>query len=119
MREKLLDKIVHGFSRFHEHHHAAGALELRDYFLDGMRANDLRSLRFFGEKFIHLRHRAIVNDDGKSVIVHVQNKILSHDGEADESDVSFRFHLQIEVKIVVASRYKSSTHAPEETLSDI
>jgi hypothetical protein len=81
-----------------------------------MRADDFCSLRLFGEKFVHFFPRAIVNDDGESMVVHVKNKILSHDGETDESDVSFRFHVQMKLKIVAALRYKSPPPAPEETL---
>ena len=72
---------------------AAGAFELRDHLFDGMGADHVGAIRFLGEKVIDLRHGPVVNDYGETVIVHVQNEILSHDGQANERDVSFRFHV--------------------------
>ena len=33
------------------------------------------------------RGRAVEDRDGKAVVGHVENKILAHDGQADESDI--------------------------------
>jgi hypothetical protein len=37
------------------------------------------------------RHGKVFNH-GETVIVHVQNQILAHDGQPNQCDVSFRFH---------------------------
>ena len=70
-----------------------GRLSMRDHFRDGMRADDLGALGFVGEEVVHLRDGAVVGDDGEAVVVHVQNQILAHDGQADECDIAFRFHV--------------------------
>ena len=76
------------------HHDAARALELRDHFLDGMRADDLAcpcaSLARNSSTF---DDGAVVGHDGEAVVVHVEDEVLAHDGQADECDVCFRFHL--------------------------
>ena len=36
--------------------------------------------------------RAVVGHDGEAVVVHVEDQVLAHDGQADECDVAFRFH---------------------------
>jgi hypothetical protein len=41
---------------------------------------------------INFLNRAIERDDGESVVVHVENQILAHDGQTDECDVSLWFH---------------------------
>ena len=52
-----------------------------------------RALGFVGEEVVHLLDGAVEGHDGEAVVVHVQNQILAHDGQTDECDVSFRFHI--------------------------
>src|ERR1039457_2690727 len=92
MREELLDEFIHRLAGLDEHHHAARGLEVGNHFRDGMRAENFRPLRLVCEKMIHLFRGAVVSDDGKTVVVHVENEILAHDGQTDECDVALRFH---------------------------
>ena len=90
VRGDLRDKIVHGLAGLHEHHDPAWAFEFRDEFLNRVRSLDFRALRLIGEEVIHLRGGAVVDDDGVAVVVHVEDEILAHDGQSDETDVSLR-----------------------------
>ena len=45
------------------------------------------------QEFVHFGNGAVVGDHGKSVVVHVQNQVLAHDGQPNQSNISFRFHV--------------------------
>ena len=45
-------------------------------------------LASLAEKFIDLRDGAIKNGHGEAVIVHVEDEVLAHDSQADQSDVA-------------------------------
>ncbi len=65
-----------------------GRLQQADHFLDGVRADDVGALGFVGEEIVHLGDGAVEGHDGEAVVVHVQNEVLAHDGQADQCDVS-------------------------------
>ncbi len=92
MGNDLCDEIVYGLSGLDQHHDAAGALELGNHFGDGMGAENPGALGLVVEEGVDLGDGAVVGDDGEAVVVHVQDKILTHDGQTDKGDVSLRFH---------------------------
>jgi hypothetical protein len=53
-----------------------------------MRAHHLRALGLIGQKIVHFRNSAVEHRDLKSVVIHVQDEILSHNGEADQANVT-------------------------------
>ena len=54
--------------------------------------DDLGALGFLGQELVDLGDGAVVGDDGEAVVVHVEDEVLAHDGQADEGDVALRFH---------------------------
>ena len=92
MRDQLLDEVIHRLAGLDQHHHAPWRLEFGDHFFNRMRAKHLGALGFVGEEVINLVGGTVVDDDGKTVVIHVQNQILAHDGKANQCDVSFLFH---------------------------
>ena len=76
-----------------------------------MRAEDLGALGFVVEEIVHLGDGAVEGHDGEAVVVHVQNQILAHDGQPDQCDVSFWFHLSYQLKLE-NRRYNSPPGAP-------
>jgi hypothetical protein len=92
IREQLLDEFVHRLACLDHEHHPARTLEQFHHLLNGVGADDLRPLRFVGEEFFHLRDGAVVSDDGETVVVHVEDQVLAHDGQPDEGDISLWFH---------------------------
>ena len=83
VRQEMFDEFIHGLAGLDHEHHAARFLEQRHHFFEGMRADDFRAFGFVGEKVVHLLHRPVEGHDGEAVVVHVQNKILAHDGQTD------------------------------------
>ena len=73
-------------------HDAARLLEQADHFLDGVGADDLRALGFVGEEVVDLGDGAVEDGDYEAVVVHVEDEVLAHDGQADETDVSSLRH---------------------------
>ena len=68
-----------------------------------MGANDLRSLGFVGQEFVDLGDRPVVGDDGETVVVHVEDEVLAHDGQADQRDVALRLHV-LALSVVLKNR---------------
>jgi hypothetical protein len=53
-----------------------------------VRADDLGTLRFIRNKVVDLRDRSVEDRDLVAVIVHIQNKVLAHHSQPDQSDVT-------------------------------
>ena len=54
-------------------------------------------LASLAKKVVHLGHRAVEGRHGEPVVVHVQNQVLAHHGQPNNSDISFRFHTFVSV----------------------
>src|SRR5262245_56051192 len=82
-----------------------------------MRANDIRAFGFLVEKLVHLRHRSIKCDHSKAVVVHVQNQILAHNGQANHRDIAFGFHKFTSkwVKPASPQPYRFTLSEPEQS----
>ena len=91
----MLDKLVHRFARFDHQHDPARFLEKRREFLEGMGADDISPFRLVAYEFIHLGHSPVEGRHGEPVVVHIQNQILAHDGQPNNTNISFRFHISI------------------------
>ncbi len=92
MREQLLDEIVHGGPRLHEHHDLARVFQVARQFLNAVAADNRLALGATRDECVHLFHGAVVAGDGEPLARHVENNILAHDGETDETDVSLLWH---------------------------
>jgi hypothetical protein len=97
-REQMLDEFVHGAAGLHHEHDATGTFQEADHLGQRMGADDLGALRLVGEEGVHLVNRAVEGHDGEAVVVHVQDQVLAHDGQADDGDVSARFHVRCSVE---------------------
>ena len=61
--------------------------------LDRVRAHHLRAVGFVRDEIVDLRDGAIEDGHAVAVVVHIQDQVLAHYREADQSDVaSFRLH---------------------------
>ena len=63
-------------------------LQQRNEFLDRVGAHNLRALGFVRNKLIYFGDRSIENGDLVAVIVHIQDQVLAHHGQADQSDIT-------------------------------
>src|SRR5262249_19627032 len=123
VRQEMFDEFVDWFAGLDHQHHATGALERRDHFLDGMGADNFRALGFFGKEFIHLFDGAVESDHGETVIIHVQNQILAHHGQTDHCNISIGFHFRYlsgirAIAHLISLRYKSRHVALEDFLAN-
>jgi hypothetical protein len=84
----MADHLVDGVAGLHHEHDAARALEQAGEFFHGMCADNLCPFGFVGDEIVHLGNGAIENRNFEPVVVHVEDKVLSHDGEADEADIT-------------------------------
>ena len=57
-----------------------------------MGADDARSRPRAGEEVIDLRGRAVEDGDAVAVVGHVEDEVLTHDGQADQADVGVGAH---------------------------
>ena len=87
VRQHRLDELVDRRARLHEEHDPPRRLERRAHLLDRVRADDLRALRLVREELVHLRRRPVVRRHHEAVVVHVEDEVLPHHGEADHRDV--------------------------------
>lgn len=72
---------------FDQHHHTSRLLQLAHHLLQRVRAHDLRALRLVVQKVVHLLRGAIVGADHEAMVVHVQDQVLTHHGQTDQSDI--------------------------------
>jgi hypothetical protein len=82
------DKVVDSLAGLDKHHHSPWLLELRDKLFNGMGTNDGFALGFVGQEGVDLGNGAVEADDGESVVGHVEDEVLAHDGQADEAEIS-------------------------------
>lgn len=95
MLDDHLDKVVDGLSCLDEQNHTSWPLEVLAKFLDRVISLDLGAFCFIGEEIIDLADCAVEDTDLESVVVHVEDEVLAHDGEADETDITLSRHLSL------------------------
>ena len=82
---------------------------MADHLLDRVGADDVCPLGLVVEEIVHLGDGAVVGHDRVAVVVHVEDQVLAHDGQADECDVSLGFHcwgagLAVELQALVVGQ---------------
>src|SRR6185436_5209741 len=92
MWNELIDEFVDRLASFHHEHYPARPLELRHNVLDGMSTEYIGAFGFLVKKIVDLRDGTVVGNNPKPVVVHVEDEVLTHNGQAYHSDVSGRFH---------------------------
>src|SRR5262245_20353461 len=60
-----------------------------------MSADDASALRLIRQKIVDLRSRSIESDHVETVVIHIQNQVLAHDRQADQSNVTLWLHVSI------------------------
>ena len=82
------DGLVDGVASLDHNHDAARALEQAGELFHRMGADNVCPFCFIGDEIVDLGNSAVENRNFEPVVVHVEDKILSHDGEADEADIA-------------------------------
>ena len=94
VREDLLDEVVDGLAGLDEHHHLAGALEVRAELLDAVAADELLARAAARDELVHLLDGAVVHRHGEALALHVEDEVLAHHRQSDQSDVCFHVFLK-------------------------
>ena len=85
--DELLDGVVDGLAGLDHDHHLARGFQRPGELVDGMAAYDLLAGAAAQNEVIDLRDGAVVNRDGKSLALHVEDQVLAHHRQADKPDV--------------------------------
>src|SRR5262245_34418949 len=88
MRQQALDHLIHGFASLDHQHYSAGPFQEPNKFLNRMPPHDLSSGGFVMNEFVYLRDGAVEDGHAIAVVVHIQNQVLSHHGQADQTNVT-------------------------------
>lgn len=86
--EEGLDEVVDWLACHDEQHHTAWLLELRDELLDALCANNALALGLVLQESVDLRDSTVEGNDGEAVVGGVEDQVLTHDGQTDETEVS-------------------------------
>ena len=86
--DKSLDERIDSFSGLDEEHHTSGLLELGDEILDAVGADNGLSLGLVCHEMIDFGDSSVESNNGEAVVSHVENQVLTHDGQANEAEIS-------------------------------
>src|SRR5207237_7726274 len=89
-RGDLVDDVVDGLAGLDHHHDLAGPLEAGDEVLEVGGADEPLALAAAVDERLDLLGVAVEHGAGEPAALHVEDEVLAHDGEADETDVGGR-----------------------------
>ena len=93
MGKERVNHLVDSVASLDHKHGAAGTLEEGDEFLHGMGSDNLGAFRLVVDEFVDLGDCPIENGHLVAVVVHIQDQILAHYGQPDQSDVTTCLHI--------------------------
>ena len=80
-------------ARLDHQHHLARPGQRVGQLLERMRADDLAALDVCPvDEIVHLARGPVVDGNGETVVLHVQNEILAHHGQAHQADIALVCH---------------------------
>ena len=92
-RDELLDHGIHRTAGLDHDHDLARGGEGLDELLERLRADELFA-GMGGDEFVGDRGGAVVNRDLEAAGFHIENEILAHDGQTNQSEVAFA-HVEV------------------------
>merc|ERR1719192_10019 len=78
-------------SGLHQDHHSSRFLQPRHHLLQAVSSGNIRPLGLLLQEVIHLLRGPVVGADLEAVVIHVEDEVLAHDGQTNESDVTVSF----------------------------
>src|ERR1700734_3444044 len=88
MRRHMIDHLVNGVARLHHQHYAPRFLQQAHQLFYGVRAHNLRALRFICNEVVDFGNSPVKHGHLESMVVHVEDKILSHHSKANQADIT-------------------------------
>ena len=93
VRQQRFDKVIHGLARLDHQHDLAGTLQQADHLFDRVGADDVRvSFGCLVQELVDFGHGAVERNHGVAVVGHIQNQVLAHHCQTDQSDICRIFH---------------------------
>jgi hypothetical protein len=86
-KEELYE-LVDSLASLDKQHHTPRRLELLHKLFDAVGADNRLALGFVLQETIDLGNCAVEGNDGEAVVGHVEDQVLTHDGQADEAKIS-------------------------------
>src|SRR5688572_27704962 len=90
-RDQTLDYLVDCLTGLYHQHHSPRFFQRLNQFLDRVRSYDLCSSGFLFDEFVYLGDGSIKYSHAVTMVVHVQDQVLAHDSQTDQSDVTTFF----------------------------
>ena len=87
-RRELVDDCVHRRTGLDHDHRLPWSLQRGEEFLHRARRHDIFPLGLTGCKLVGHIGGPVKNGHGKSLRFHVEDEVLAHDGQADQSDIT-------------------------------
>ena len=92
--DQLVDEGVHSGAGLDHHHDAAGGFQIVAQLLDGVAADEFFTGTATVDEVVNLFHGTVVNGTGEAVAFHIEDQVLAHNCETDQTDICF-FHFFI------------------------
>jgi len=87
MRQDLLDEVVDRLAGLHHQHDLARARQRRDEFRNAVAADDVLPAAAAVDELVDPAHGAVEARDREPLAFHVQDEVLPHHRQPDQSDV--------------------------------
>ncbi|KAH3667268.1 hypothetical protein OGAPHI_002917 [Ogataea philodendri] len=88
VRQKLVDETVDRVSGLHKQDNSSRSLKLLAQLLDGVGTKNGLALGLVGQEVIHLLNSSVVGNNSKAVVCGIENQILAHHGQSDQSNIT-------------------------------
>jgi len=91
--QQQFDEVVHGLAGLHHEHDLTGPFQQGRQFLDRMGAEDGFASRGGSfQELVYLGNRTVEGYHRVALVIHVQDEVLAHHGQTNQSDVALRLH---------------------------
>ncbi len=102
--QDVVDHLVDGVAGLDHEHDAAGRLSRLASSSMECAPTTCGALGFVGDEVVDLGDGAVEDGDLESVVVHVEDEVLSHDGKADQADITSWFRHSLSKGLILALR---------------
>ncbi|QBM85749.1 hypothetical protein METSCH_A03740 [Metschnikowia aff. pulcherrima] len=88
VRQQRLNEGVDGLTSLDQKHDSSWSLQVGHELLDGVGTNDGLALGLVVQELVDLGHRSVVSNDGEALVGGVQDQVLAHDGQTDQTKIT-------------------------------
>ncbi|KZV10925.1 hypothetical protein WN66_03024 [Saccharomyces cerevisiae] len=89
--DDLVDQSVNWSTSFNQKHDLSRSLQFGDEIFNGSSTDDRFALSFIGQEMVDLGLSSVVSTNSETVVSSVQDQILTHDGQTNQTEISRHF----------------------------